>query len=138
MSRIELGGIAIKTVGDIARLKNQHENNAAPLQAEREFARLLLEKTSLDVTYEPTMFNFMGEDGIERGTLPDFRVVNLQTGVTTYIEITTSPNGKNRQKMVMQGAAPDIHYVVFHRDKLEAIEQKFPDYHFFNGQTPAK
>lgn len=138
MPRREYEGRAIKCPEDLAHIKSSDDGSKADNPAEREFARLLLDKTSLDITHEPTLFYYHDEEGVLRGTLPDFRVVNPNTGVETYIEITTSSNGKGRQQQVMQRLAPDVHYVVFRREKLEAIQQKFPEYHFFNGNGGAK
>lgn len=133
MPRREYEGRTIRAYEDLALIKSSDDGPKADNPAEREFARLLLDKTSLEITHEPTFFYYHDDEGILRGTLPDFRVTNLDTGVQTYIEITTSSNGKGRQQSIMQRLAPDVHYVVFKREKLEAIQEKFPEYHFFNG-----
>ncbi len=133
MPRREYGGTQIRGPEDLIYIKSSDDGAKVDNPAEREFARLLLDKTSLEITHEPTFFYYHDDEGILRGTLPDFRVVNPDTGVQTYIEITTSSNGKGRQQSIMQRLAPDVHYVVFRREKLEAIQQKFPEYHFFNG-----
>lgn len=138
MPRKEYEGVAVKSPDDLKKIKSSLDNNRIDNPAEREFARLLLDKTDLEITYEPTFFYYRDEDEVVRGTLPDFKVVNPHTGVTTYIEITTSGNGKGRQKSLMHRLAPDVHYVVFKREKLEAIQNKFPEYHFFNGVESAK
>ncbi len=138
MPRREHEGRAIRGSEDLALIKSSDDVPKIDNPAEREFARLLLDKTSLEITHEPTLFYYHDDEGILRGTLPDFRVVNPDTGAATYIEITTSSNGKGRQQSIMQRLAPDVHYVVFKREKLEAIQNKFPEYHFFNGNGPAK
>ena len=65
--------------------------------------------------------------------MPDYRVRNPHTGATTYIELTTSMGGKGKQRNYMRMLAPDVHYVVFYRDKLQTIQNKFPEYHLING-----
>jgi hypothetical protein len=138
MPRREYEGRAIRGPEDLVLIKSSDDGPKVDNPAEREFARLLLDKTSLEITYEPTFFYYHDDDGVLRGTLPDFRVVDPTTGVQTYIEITTSSNGKGGQQSIMQRLAPDVHYVVFKREKLESIQQKFPDYHFFNGNGNEK
>lgn len=115
------------------RIKNGKNGQLNAYNTEREFARLLLDRTNLEITYEPTFFYHIDDDEIKRGTLPDFRVINPSTGAETYIEVTTSVVGKGKQKSFMKQLAPDVHYVVFYRDKLEAIQAKFPEYHLMNG-----
>jgi hypothetical protein len=121
MPRFEQEGVRIQTHKDIEGIGKSH-------QSEREFARLLLDKTNLDIYYESTRFEYQNGGVMPYVTVPDFRVINLITGVETFIEITTSVNGKGKQKTTMKGAAPDTHYVVFHRDKLQDIQDKFPAY----------
>ncbi|MDO8269489.1 MAG: hypothetical protein Q7T54_02355 [Candidatus Levybacteria bacterium] len=133
MPRKEYEGILIATAEDLPRIKNGKNGQLNAYDTEREFARLLLDKTTLEITYEPTFFYLIDDDEIKRGTLPDFRVRNPSTGVVTYIEVTTSVAGKGKQKSFMRELAPDVHYVVFYRDKLEAIQAKFPEYHLLNG-----
>lgn len=128
MPERDLGGVAIRSKEDLVGIKKNGNH-----KAESEFARLLLDKTDLEIVYEPTFFYQEEEDGVVKGTLPDFRVRNPNTGATTFIELTTSSKGKDKQKTYMKTLAPDVHYVVFFRDKLEAIERKFPEYSFFNG-----
>jgi hypothetical protein len=136
MARKEIGGVYIQSPEDILKIKKPH-------YSEREFARLLFEKTELEIYYESTQFEYQNRRDESPATVPDFRVVNLTTGVETFIEITTSTNGKGKQKSVMKEAAPDTHYVVFHRDKLEAIQNKFPEYNLLdcpdiNGNSMGK
>lgn len=125
MPRFEQGGVEIQSHEDLPRIKKPHF-------PEREFARLLLDKTGLSISYEPTRFEYHLEEGDPLITVPDFRVVNPSTGIETYIEITVSINGKGRQRAAMQLAAPDTHYVVFCRDKLQAIQDKFPEYNLLD------
>lgn len=127
MAREELEGIRIETADDDFKIRGTHNPDRQPLQTEREFARLLLDKTQLKITYEATRFSHVDEEGRKFVTVPDFRVVNPNTGVETFIELTNSINGKGKQKRVMQGAAPETHYVVFYRDKLNDIQNKFTD-----------
>lgn len=138
MPRKEYEGVPVRGPEDIRNIKSSFDGNGEVSPAEREFARLLLDKTDLEITYEPTFFYYRDEDNVVRGTLPDFRVVNPSTGATTYIELTTSEKGKGRQMGLMQRLAPDVHYVVFRREKLQSIQNKFPEYHFFNGVSSAK
>lgn len=126
MPRFEQGGVLIRTHEDIEGIKKPHVS-------EREFARLLLDKTNLEISYESTRFEYLNGGISPLVTVPDFKVVNLETGVETFIEITTSTNGKGRQKSAMKGAAPETHYVVFHRDKLQAIQEKFPEYNLLSS-----
>lgn len=138
MPRREYEGIPIRNADDLTRIRSSDDSPKADNPAEREFARLLLDTTSLEIVYEPTLFYYHDEDEVMRGTLPDFKVTNPDTGAQTYIEITTSSNGKGRQKAIMQRLAPDVNYVVFKKEKLEAIQERRPQYHFFNGKGQGK
>ena len=117
----ELKGLRIQSIDDIQRIRQSN-------LAEREFARLLIDNTNLEVEYEPVSFVFVDSDGNSQVTVPDFRVTNPQTGAVNYIEITTSRNGKHRQRRVMENAGPQGRYKVFYREKLEAIQARFPTY----------
>jgi len=130
MGNVELKGLRIVNPEDAALIKESHNNHGQPLRTEREFGRLLRERTKLEITYEPMMFEYIDEEGIKRSTVPDFHVRNPLTGVETYIEISTSRSGKYRQKKVMSNAAPEVHYVVLMREKLEAIQRKFSKYNY--------
>ncbi len=138
MSTREYEGLRIATHEDVGSIKKTFDGKGVESHAEREFGRLLLDKTDLIIDYEPTLFYYHDEDEIMRGTVPDYRVINPRTGATTYIEITTASGGKGRQKLLMQQLAPDVHYVVFYRKKLEEIQTKFPEYRFLNGSQSAK
>lgn len=121
MARAELGGVTMRIPEDVSKM-------AKSTIYEREFARLLLERTTLIVEYEPSHFNHADADGVVRGTVPDFRVTNPGTGKVNYIEITASRTGKGRQRNVMNREAPDVNYKVYFGDKLSAIQAKFPEY----------
>ncbi len=131
--RKEFGGVEITSVDDFSRVKEFRNGKNPNYMTEREFGRLILDKTDLELTYQPTLFYMEDDDGVIKGTMPDYRVRNSHTGATTYIELTTSLGGKGKQRNYMRQLAPDVHYIVFYRDKLQAIQDKFPEYHLING-----
>jgi hypothetical protein len=112
----------IRSEDDIGRIR---------YPSEQEFARLLLRKNPhLIIIYEPQRFEYTSKDGQTKATLPDFLIINPRNSNTrVYVEITCSRRGtqsdvKERQKMVMQKAAPDVRYIVLYREHLMNMQRK--------------
>ncbi len=90
---------------------------------------------NIRLTYEPGEFHATEADGTIRTTIPDFLIEYLNTGKKVYVEITAKKHGvndpKERQKWVMEHAAPNDNYVVLYRSSLERIQAKYPEVHIF-------
>ena len=99
----------------------------ASFSPEKEFAGFVTtKKKDLELHYEPKRFEYEYE-GFTQSTKPDFLLINLLTGVETYIEITLDDmrddyDPKARQKKVMHMGHPDV------LDKMEANGQIFYRY----------
>lgn len=113
-------GLVIQTEEDAKRIKGSVEKN---------FARLLIKRNPhLIVAYEPELFSLTTEEGKQQGTTPDFRIYNPNTDRITFVELTRAEkNGtdpKEKQKRIMETAAPTIKYVVLYRRELAKIQKK--------------
>lgn len=128
---MELGRI-IQTKEDIEGIKDV---------AERQFAALLLPHPHLRLIYEPRVFErIVFEDGKEKkeATVPDFLVVNRQSGSETYVEITKAKHRhgdpKKKQRQIMEDAAPDVRYVVLYSKHLKNMQRRNPGTNFFDDK----
>lgn len=110
----------------------------ASFSPEKEFAGFVTtKKKDLELHYEPKRFEYEYE-GFTQSTKPDFLLINLLTGVETYIEITLDDmrddyDPKARQKKVMHMGHPNVRYFVLYGEQLRNIQRMNPELDFFRN-----
>lgn len=130
---------------DVPPLKDSEDiQKRVKYDHERQFAQLLLDK-SLEVTYEPVIFEY--KNGSVLSHIPDFGVRNPRTGTRTIVELTTSPyvkgvhegiewvrDPKEREKGIVQKVIEEgysIRYVALYAGELQNIQNKNEGLDFF-------
>ena len=158
MSRVEKISTPIRTQEDLSKIRHP---------SEQEFARFLLNKNPhLTIYYEPKRFFYKDNQGVMRGTVPDFLIINPKnSGKNIYVEITLaekyrSPENRTKdarkrkfaifkrkrenqptefkmeQKKIMKQLAPKERYVVLYKENMQNIMRKHPDFNPWNPNKP--